>query len=106
MKNIIKSFFLVALAALMLFSCTNVNDPTAVLGSNGVGTTNKLVGIDIEGLPAALDGQEMNILINGVVVDKGVVTGGVLRKTLSDKAVFDVFAEKNEKFSANICKSE
>ena len=47
-KNILKSFFLVTLASLLLFSCTNVNDPTAVLESNGVVTTNKLVGLEIK----------------------------------------------------------
>ena len=60
MKNIIKSFFLVAMTALMLFSCTNVNDPTAVLESNGVVTTNKLVGLEIKKLPEALKGKELS----------------------------------------------
>lgn len=95
-KNILKSFFLVTLASLLLFSCTNVNDPTAVLEGNGVLTTNKLIGVDITKLPDALNGQEVTISINGQVVDKGTVTNGTLRKSLSDKAVFDGFADKNE----------
>ena len=95
MKNIIKSFFLVALAALMLFSCTNVNDPTAVLESNGVVTTNKLVGIEIKSLPEALKGQLVKIMINGVVVDSKYASNATLRCELSDKAVFNTLADSN-----------
>lgn len=94
-KNILKSFFLVTLASLLLFSCTNVNDPTAVLESNGVVTTNKLVGIEIKSLPEALKGQLFKIMINGVVVDSKYASSATLRCELSDKAVFNTLADSN-----------
>ena len=94
-RNILKSFFLVTMAALMLFSCTNVNDPTAVLESNGVVTTNKLVGIEIKSLPEALKGKLFKIMINGVVVDSKYASNATLRSELSDKAVFNTLADSN-----------
>ena len=94
-KNILKSFFLVTLASLLLFSCTNVNDPTAVLESNGVVTTNKLVGIEIKSLPEALKNQPVKVMINGTVVDTKYASNATLRSELSDKAVFDTLADSN-----------
>lgn len=94
-RNILKSFFLVTMAALMLFSCTNVNDPTAVLESNGVVTTNKLVGLEIKKLPDVLTDQAIDVYINGKKVDTVYSIKGVARTSLSDKAVFDVLADSN-----------
>lgn len=93
-KNIIKSFFLVTLAALMLFSCTNVNDPTAVLESNGVLKTNTLKGIVLKNLPAELNGQDLVIKINDKEVAKAKPNDSVLEIKLKD-AKFDAFASDN-----------
>ena len=93
-KNILKSFFLVTLASLLLFSCTNVNDPTAVLESNGVLKTNTLRGVSLKNLPSALDGQDVVIKINNREVGKAKPDAGTLEVILKD-AKFDAFASEN-----------
>ena len=93
-KNILKSFFLVTLASLLLFSCTNVNDPTAVLESNGVLKTNTLRGVSLKNLPSALDGQDVVIKINNNEVGKAKPVDGTLEVKL-ENAKFDAFASEN-----------
>ena len=93
-KNILKSFFLVTLASLLLFSCTNVNDPTAVLESNGVLKTNTLRGVSLKNLPSALDGQDVVIKINNNEVGKVKPVDGTLEVILKD-AKFDAFTSEN-----------
>ena len=61
MKNIIKSFFLVTMAALMLFSCTNVNDPTALLNADGKTYAMFVDAILLEGLSKDFNGKEVEV---------------------------------------------
>ena len=61
MKNIIKSFFLVTMAALMLFSCTNVNDPTALLNADGKTYAMFVDAILLDGLSKDFNGKEVEV---------------------------------------------
>lgn len=61
MKNNIKSFFLVAMTALMLFSCTNVNDPTALLNADGKTYAMFVDAILLEGLSADYNAKEVEV---------------------------------------------
>ncbi|MBQ3025883.1 MAG: hypothetical protein IJD23_11350 [Spirochaetaceae bacterium] len=61
MKNNIKSFFLVAMTALMLFSCTNVNDPTALLNTDGKTYAMFVDAILLDGLSKDFNGKEVEV---------------------------------------------
>ena len=61
MKNIIKSFFLVAMTALMLFSCTNVNDPTALLNADGKTYAMFVDAILLDGLSKDFNDKEVDV---------------------------------------------
>lgn len=61
MKNIIKSFFLVTMTALMLFSCTNVNDPTALLNADGKTYAMFVDAILLDGLSKDFNGKEVEV---------------------------------------------
>ena len=61
MKNIIKSFFLVTMAALMLFSCTNVNDPTALLNADGKTYAMYVDAILLKGLDASFNNKNVEV---------------------------------------------
>ena len=60
-KNILKSFFLVAMTALMLFSCTNVNDPTAVLNADGKTYAMYVDAILLKGLDASFNEKDVEV---------------------------------------------
>ena len=60
-KNILKSFFLVAMTALMLFSCTNVNDPTAVLNADGKTYAMCIDAIVLKGLDASFNEKDVEV---------------------------------------------
>lgn len=61
MKNIIKSFFLVAMTALMLFSCTNVNDPTELLNSEGKTYAMYVDAILLKGLDGSFNDKDAEV---------------------------------------------
>ncbi len=61
MKNNIKSFFLVAMTALMLFSCTNVNDPTALLNTDGKTYAMFVDAILLDGLSKDFNDKEVEV---------------------------------------------
>lgn len=61
MKNNIKSFFLVTMTALMLFSCTNVNDPTALLNADGKTYAMFVDAILLDGLSKDFNGKEVEV---------------------------------------------
>lgn len=60
-KNILKSFFLVVLASLLLFSCTNVNDPTAVLNAEGKTYAMCIDAIVLKGLDASFNEKDVEV---------------------------------------------
>lgn len=62
MKNIFRTVLLTALACLLCFSCTNINDPETLKAEQFTVNEMKVEGFYVEGLDASYDGKTVELV--------------------------------------------
>ena len=62
MKNIFRTVLLTALACLLCFSCTNINDPETLKAEQFTVNEMKVEGFYVEGLDASYDGKAVELV--------------------------------------------